>query len=386
MFDASAGDDPFSGKDASASFVSNLACNAKRPAKEFLGLLGVSLKLATMPDNGATDHVSCAVQDVGQRAMTIADTAECLRIRVFGGFQMSLGGVPLQPFPTREAELLFVFLVLHRDRLFQREVLVDKLFLDQSASTARKRLRTAIWRIRSVLEPEGTAGGTYLTVTSREVGFNAASSYWLDVQEFESVISRVTSPTHKPLGLEEGRILTQALDLYRGDLLEGLYDEWCLWEQERLKALHLRGLETLMNFHAAKSDWHNAIVRGQQLLSHEPLREHIHRSLMRYYYLVGDRPAALRQYDSCAQLLYNELGIEPMRGTRILYDSIKEECTVADIGEEEIGTRQGTVGPMVPSEQDILAELYDCATELQEVTLKLRRGISLVEGIIHRGR
>ena len=105
---------------------------------------------------------------------------------------------------------------------------------------------------------------------------------------------------------------------------------------------------------------------------------------MRYYYLVGDRPAALVQYDGCAQLLRDELGIEPMRETSNLYLAIKEECAVGTITEEQVDVREQTVGPMMIAEQDGLAELYDSATQLDEATVKLRRGISLVKEFIQR--
>lgn len=311
---------------------------------------------------------------------------ERLRIRLFGGFRMSMAGDRLPAFATREAQQIFAFLLLHRDRHFSREALGETFFADQTAVVALKRLRTAIWRIRSVLEPEGTEAGTYLTVTNREVGFNDQSHYWLDIEEFEEKVSSVTAVGEAALKDKQASQLLQALDLYRGDLLEGIYDEWCVWEQERLKMLHLRGLEMLMAHHAASTDWDSAIVRGQQLLSYDPLREHIHRSLMRYYYLVGDRPAALVQYNGCAQLLMDELGIEPMRETSNLFQAIKDECALADLADEQQKLRETVIQPGTVTEQDGLAELYNSADQIAAAARHLRRGIAWVEEFIDESR
>ena len=312
----------------------------------------------------------------------------CLRIRMFGDFQLTLGERPLPPFPTRESQLIFCFLALHRNRFYPREALVDAFFAEQPAEVARKRLRTAIWRIRSILEPKEVRPGTYLTVTNRDLGFNMSSDHWLDVQEFESLVTGVTEDTDKVLDADGSAKLDRALELYRGDLLEGVYDEWCLWEQERLKLLLLRILEMQMHHAAAKEHWQDAIIRGQQLLSHDPLREHIHRNLMRYYYLIGDRPAALRQYDSCARLLRDELGVDPMRETTELVTAVRNECAVARLRDESIEDRVAMIGPRSSSsaENTGLELVYESIAQLDDVRLRLRRGIRLVERFIDRAR
>lgn len=322
--------------------------------------------------------------NIGQ---TRVKSVTCLRIRLFGDFRLSIENRRLPPFATREAQLLFVYLLLHRDRTFVRDVLIDKLFSDQFSTSGRKRLRTAIWRVRSIIEPKGVEPGTYLTVTKQQVGFNAQSSYWLDVQEFESTIAEIDHAVidrHEPI---DNKRLTNAVNLYRGDLLEGSYDEWCVWEQERLKLMLLRALEALMNHGAVNTDWHNAIVRGQQLLSHDPLREHIHRSLMRFYYLIGDRPAALLQYAGCMRLLHDELGIEPMRETTNLYLAIKKECAIEELVDEQTAIRQGTLESFGDeSDIDGLSELHESAKQLDDAATHLRRGIDMIELTILRSR
>jgi DNA-binding SARP family transcriptional activator len=45
---------------------------------------------------------------------------------------------------------------------------------------------------------------------------------------------------------------------------------------------------------------------------------------MRLYYLVGDRTAALRQYERCAEILRRELAVEPAASTIALYQQIRQ--------------------------------------------------------------
>ncbi|MCG8369601.1 MAG: bacterial transcriptional activator domain-containing protein [Proteobacteria bacterium] len=224
--------------------------------------------------------------------------------------------------------MVFSFLVLNRERLVSRDALFSHFYPDLPESTARKRLRNAIWRIRSVVEPKGAKQGRYLSVRNRLVGFNADSDHWLDVDVYESRIASIQNGSRSRLTKEQAAVAGQAIDLYRGRLLEGYCEDWCLWHQERSKLQLLSTIEGLMQYFAARNDWPSAILNAQHLLSHDPLREHVYRDLMNYYYRIGDRPAALKQYETCALLLRTELGIEPMRETRALRNAIRAESAL----------------------------------------------------------
>jgi DNA-binding SARP family transcriptional activator len=57
----------------------------------------------------------------------------------------------------------------------------------------------------------------------------------------------------------------------------------------------------------------------QTILGQNPYREAALRGLMRCYYRLGDRAAAIRQYQICAKILREELGVSPMSETEELY-------------------------------------------------------------------
>ena len=96
-----------------------------------------------------------------------------------------------------------------------------------------------------------------------------------------------------------------------------------------------------MRWHFAGGQWEAAIGYGQKLLAHDPLLEHVHRSVIRCYLELGARGAAIRQYGSCVECLRKELGIEPMEETMILYRSI---CGAQGPAEVAVGT--GTSAPI----------------------------------------
>jgi DNA-binding SARP family transcriptional activator len=249
---------------------------------------------------------------------------QSLRVRLFGGLEISRGDTLLPPFPTRRARSLLAYLVLHRDRAISRDVLCSLLWGEEAEADARKALRTTLWRIRSVLEPYESDRGAYLRVDGPQVTFPGTARAWVDVAEFEACLRQIRGIGAGQVVAEEAERLTRAVQLYQGDLLDGLYDDWCLLDRERFGLAYLTALERLMAFHQAGGNWLAAISFGRQILRKDPIREHVHRQLMVCHLSMGDRPSALRQWETCSRLMHEELGIEPMEETRRLHTWVRD--------------------------------------------------------------
>jgi DNA-binding SARP family transcriptional activator len=218
----------------------------------------------------------------------------------------------------RAVQSLLAWLLLNRRKAHARETLAAIFWGEQTEARARSCLSTALWRLRQVLEPDGVPRGTYLIAQPSVVGFNCDSDYWLDVAAFEDGAGR---------GSEE------AVACYTGDLLEGFYDDWALRERERLRMLYLDCLGRLLHRHSATGALDRALDCGRQILALDPLREDVHREVIRLHVRSGQRALALQQYDSCRTALEEELGVEPMEETRALCADLitmaREASTVA---------------------------------------------------------
>jgi DNA-binding SARP family transcriptional activator len=68
---------------------------------------------------------------------------------------------------------------------------------------------------------------------------------------------------------------------------------------------------------------------GQRILDQDPLREEIHRDMMRLYLENGQRALAVRQYELCRECLRRELGISPMAETQQLSAQIVQDMDVS---------------------------------------------------------
>jgi DNA-binding SARP family transcriptional activator len=246
-----------------------------------------------------------------------------LQVALFGGVRVTHNEWITKVQLTRENQGLLAYLLLQRHRVHSREILADMFWGEHSQQKARGSLNTALWKLKKALEPEGIPAGTYLkTSHSGEVAFNKDSQYWLDVKVFEGEINRILGcPFHK---LEDTQLidLKKALGLYKGDLLEGFYKDWALRERERLRALYLKSLIYLLQYYGFHGAYEKAIAYGQQILDLDPLREEVHREVMRLYMENGQRALAVRQFEICRSTLAKELGISPMEDTQILHTQI----------------------------------------------------------------
>ncbi len=297
-----------------------------------------------------------------------------LRMSLFGVMRVSHGAEQVEDKMHQAVKGLLAYLVLFR-RVHAREVLLDLFWGEYSEDRARKCLNTALWRLRKVLEPKGVPRGTYLITTSMgKVGFNRQSNHCLDVADFEKHIPKALAQPYSALTVVEASTLEDALSLYSGDLLEGFYDNWVLRERERLYSLELRGLAHLLKYHRHQKNYEKALSCGQKIIDFDPLREEIHREIMRLHAANRQRPQAIRQYETCCRILDKDLSVGPMEETRLLNDQICSQSS-QKLKSSELQAHPGTARQTLQQAQKALREFDRVSRQLRGITRRLEQFI-----------
>jgi ABC-type transport system substrate-binding protein/DNA-binding SARP family transcriptional activator len=217
-------------------------------------------------------------------------------------------GNPLPRPATLKSQSLLAYLLLHRQRPQSRDHLCNLFWGDRSELKARGSISTALWHIRRCL-PEDI-----ILRDGETLQYNPGAEVWLDVEEFKSHISASDIVS-----------LASGVELYRGELLAGFYDDWIVDERYHLESLYCAALERLMSAHEAEKKFNEALVAARRLLHSDPLKEAAHRLIMRAHHQLGQRNAALLQYQTCRELIRSQLGVEPMEETNELYQAILHE-------------------------------------------------------------
>ena len=239
------------------------------------------------------------------------------KLRLLGGFELEGGnGGRL---PTRKSKALLAYLALSAGRPHRRDKLATLLWGDKSDSRANHNLAQTLYLIRKTLASNSASP------VNTDIQTVTLISSWAetDVAAFEQQVA---------VGTVEG--FARAVELYRGDFLEGLYlqestfAEWLQGEKARLRKMALDALERLLLHQTGENDYAAAIESASKILALEPFHDKIQNALMQLYCRSGRQVAAIQQYRSYAEILKRELDIEPDEDTSSLYDEILREHTL----------------------------------------------------------
>lgn len=294
-----------------------------------------------------------------------------LQVCLFGTVQIAHVALSSETKISGTAQKLLAYLLLQRHRHHPREVLASLFWGDHNEERARSCLSTALWRLRSTLEPKDSSGSLYfITTPTGEIGFNRESDYWLDVATFEEVANRVLAEPIEVVTEHTVEALKNVLPLYRGELLEGYYDDWALRERERFRSLYLNSSAYLMHYYKYHQAYAESLKWGQKILREDPLYEEVHREVMWLFVANGQRARAVRQYELCCEILEAELGIPPMEETQALYAQLLQ---AAPKHQSEAITCQGA------GFQKVLQQLQLALQDFDKSRDKLQQAIQLAE-------
>lgn len=254
-----------------------------------------------------------------------------LAIRLFGPLEARYDGEPLGPFEYNKVRALLAFLAMEGPRPHSRASLSALLWPEQGDSAARQNLSQALTTLRKVLRDRNFPTPLLLTTTD-SVGLNPSVSIDVDALAFNALIDAAEAHRHRAWHLcsvcaEQNR---RAATLYRDDFLAQLYvsdsatfEEWALLRRERLRQRMLSTLERLLQYAEWRGAFDEALLYARRQVEMEPLRDGVHRTLMRLLALDGQQAAALAQYDFLRRMLDTELGEMPEQATIDLAEQIK---------------------------------------------------------------
>ena len=250
-----------------------------------------------------------------------------MQIELFGPIRVSCAGEPVAGLEARKAQELLAFLLLQRTRAYSREFLAELLWGQRAPFQSKKYLRQVLWQVQRALAScgEGAGHAALLSIDGEWVRCNERCDLWLDVAVFEEAYAQSEGIAGGDLDTRRAEGLRQAVQLYRGDLLPGCYEDWCIFERERLQTMYLAMLDKLIDCCQEHGQYEIGLGYGATILRFDRARERTHRRMMRLHYLAGDRTSALRQYDQLVRALREELDVKPSGRSTMLRDAIRAD-------------------------------------------------------------
>jgi len=238
-----------------------------------------------------------------------------LRLILLGGFQVRDAAGRKIDIAGSKAALLLAYLALRPGEMQCREKLMSLLWSDREEVQARGSLRQAIWALRRAL---GELEPNPLVIDSDGLSLDP-----------EAIQSDVTS-LQQLVAEGSTNALYAAITLYRGPLLDGVrigdsaFQDFVRNEQERIYDLVLDAYTRLLGDRSGAEVGESRAETAKRLLEIDPLQEVAHRALIRHYADKGQVGLALKQYQACAEILRQELQMEPAPETQALIEEIRQ--------------------------------------------------------------
>jgi len=227
-----------------------------------------------------------------------------VRIELLGGFRLTVAGRTVTSLP-RKAEALLAYLAMQDGRPVTRESAADLLWTNRGAEQARNSLRETLRVVRRDVGGLISRGQPLLAFVPGMVE--------ADVGRFR-LMSRSSDRAE----------LAEATQAYRDELLHGFppiagdFDDWLRSARAELADQAIDTYRRLVDTCLSEGDARSAVVAAEPMLALDVLREDSHRKVMEVYLLAGRRADAVRQYKTCVDLLWRELGVKPADETRNL--------------------------------------------------------------------
>lgn len=269
-----------------------------------------------------------------------------LKLYCFGGLKIYKDDQPITTL-LKKTQAFLAYLTVERKASLPRDKLCAMFWPESGEMQAKYNLRYTLWVLRTGLGfPEGPNYEFVLSFRD-ECQFNTGASYWLDTEEFEKKIILA-----KNLEIDDSariEYLTEAVNLYRGDFLDGFFikkswefENWQRIQRERFFLEYTRTVANLADLLIDRKEYQKVIALYNKSLLISPVQEEFHQGLIRLYLLMGERTKALEQYERCREVLKREMRMTPAPETQELRRSIFQ----AEPEEEE----QGVEIPLVETE------------------------------------
>lgn len=228
-------------------------------------------------------------------------------------------GRPLaSPLAGSKRLALLAVLALHNGRSLRRDTLLGWFWPELEQGRARNSLSNMVHQIRRVLGSEAVVGhGDEVRLRPEAV--------WCDATAFDAALA-----AHRQ---------ADALDLYRGDLLTGVFvqgasaefEHWLDAERSRLRRQAAEAASTLATSAESEARPADAVKWARRAAALDPFDEPAVRRLILLLDRSGDRAGAFRAFEELSTRLARDFGAEPSAETRAAIDEVRGRNAVTGV-------------------------------------------------------
>ncbi len=218
-----------------------------------------------------------------------------------------------------QARLLFVLLVVERDRPVPRDELAEALWPHGLPRTWGAALRGVVSKVRTFVTAAGLPENAAVYDGFGAYQLRLPADVMVDVEFARSAVETAEQMLREGNPTRAIALAEYARSVAVCPFLPDAKGRWVDGVRDRLREVLLWALCVLGEGHAQCGRHQLAVQAAEQAIVLEPFRERTHQLLMRAHAAAGNPAEALRVFDRCRRLLAKELGAYPAAETAALH-------------------------------------------------------------------
>ena len=223
---------------------------------------------------------------------------------------------------TRRSRDIFCYIATRKNHRVPKDVLIEAFWGDEDLAAVEKNFHPTISHIRKALNSRQDIKQNFIVFRDGSYQLNPEYSYSIDSDDFLNFITVAESAKREKDASGLRTALESAYGLYRGEFMEGCYDDWAEEQRIHFQEQFVRVLNGLAKLSVTDSRWSDALKYASETLQIDPYREDLHRLVLKVLSAQNKLPAAKKHYENMSKQLLDELGVEPSAETRRLYQEI----------------------------------------------------------------
>lgn len=296
-----------------------------------------------------------------------------IRVELFGGLSVWADSVPVLDGSSKVNKpwQVFCFLVLNRGNPVGPNRIIDAVWADEDLSDPANVLKNAIYMLRREFKDAKDTKESPILYENGSYICNPAIHFEVDAEVFERKAKDAEAESDPA---ERLRLLAEAVDMYRGELLPQLESEvWVMPLALYYRQLYAGSVKALCGGLYDAGRYNELLEAATAANRVDALEESYYIYMFRALYAMEMYRAIIPAYNKTVRIFSEELGVPPPEEIRDIYaaaseevDSIEQDIMIIKDDLREITGENGPISGPLYCTYDVFKYLYQMVARSSE--------------------
>lgn len=221
---------------------------------------------------------------------------------------------------TRKTQELFLYLLYQQEKPVYIDVIIDLLWPEVDARSARTQLYSAIYQMRKTLREINSSIEIVNSESTYTMQLNQTKH---DVYEWELAMGQLPTLSNKTVYEH-----IDVIKMYKGDFLERFNYSWAVEEKELLHSIWKHHIKQVSQILEEQERYVEALRLQRYVIKVSPLNEGSYFQLMKILNRMNNKDGVIQTYRRLKRMLEREFGAEPNSRVRNWYKFWLEKETL----------------------------------------------------------